>query len=280
MRIRYVDEPEPLGTAGAVKHAEELLDERFAVLNGDMLADFDLRELRTSTSSRRTATIALIPVEDPSAYGLVRTDDDGAIEAFLEKPKPEEIDTNQINAGGLRARARGARRIEPAATAPSSARCSRAGRQRPVRRTAPRATGSTSARPSATSRRRATSSTGGRDRGRRRHGPAIARWRRDARPARLVGGRCEVERGHSVGPGSHLGDGCWSAGRRGERRRARRRHDRAGRRSRQLVGPGAADRRRRPARRWTVVVGRGRRAASPERDRRRTARWPTARPSQ
>ena len=59
------------------------------------------------------ATIALIPVEDPSAYGLVRTDDDGAIEAFLEKPSPEEIDTNLINAGAYVLEHEVLDRIEP-----------------------------------------------------------------------------------------------------------------------------------------------------------------------
>ncbi|KKK62631.1 hypothetical protein LCGC14_3002410, partial [marine sediment metagenome] len=40
-RLRYVTEPEPLGTAGGVKFAEQVLDERFVVLNGDILTDFD-----------------------------------------------------------------------------------------------------------------------------------------------------------------------------------------------------------------------------------------------
>jgi mannose-1-phosphate guanylyltransferase len=100
VRIRYVQEDEPLGTAGAVKHAESLLEDRFAVLNGDILADFDLGELQRFHAERgAVATISLIPVEDPSAYGLVRTEADGRILSFLEKPRPEEIDTDQINAG-------------------------------------------------------------------------------------------------------------------------------------------------------------------------------------
>jgi mannose-1-phosphate guanylyltransferase len=99
-RIRYVEEDSPLGTAGAVKHAESLLGERFAVLNGDILADFDLGALwQFHTEREALATIALIPVEDPSAYGLVRLDETARIEAFLEKPTPEEIDTDLINAG-------------------------------------------------------------------------------------------------------------------------------------------------------------------------------------
>ncbi len=113
-RIRYVDEDTPLGTAGAVKHAEDLLDERFAVLNGDILADFDLSALRRFHEQRQAvATISLISVEDPSAYGLVRTAADGAIEAFVEKPSPEQIDTNLVNAGAYVLEHEVLDRIEP-----------------------------------------------------------------------------------------------------------------------------------------------------------------------
>jgi mannose-1-phosphate guanylyltransferase len=97
--IRYVEEDEPLGTAGAVKHAEDVLGERFAVLNGDILADFDLTELQAFHRSQHApATIALIPVDDPSSYGLVRTRD-GVVAEFVEKPDPAQVDTDLINAG-------------------------------------------------------------------------------------------------------------------------------------------------------------------------------------
>jgi mannose-1-phosphate guanylyltransferase len=99
-RLHYVEEEQPLDTAGAVKFAEPLLQERLLVMNGDILADFNLSALQRFHVEREAlATIALIPVDDPSAYGLVRTDDSGRIEAFLEKPSPDEIDTDQINAG-------------------------------------------------------------------------------------------------------------------------------------------------------------------------------------
>lgn len=100
LRLRYVEEQEPLGTAGAVKHAEQLLHDRFLVLNGDVLTDIDLGALVDfHESARATATIALTPVDDPSVYGLVRTDADCGITEFLEKPSPNQIDTNLINAG-------------------------------------------------------------------------------------------------------------------------------------------------------------------------------------
>jgi mannose-1-phosphate guanylyltransferase len=100
LRLRYVEEPEPLGTAGAVKLAEPLLDERFLVLNGDVLSDFDLgAELAQHEATGARATLALIAVEDPSSYGLVRLDGRREVTAFLEKPSSDQIDTDLINAG-------------------------------------------------------------------------------------------------------------------------------------------------------------------------------------
>ena len=100
VRIRYAEEPDARGTAGAIRFAEELLDDRFLVLNGDVLCDLDLTALieqHARTGAR--ATIALYPVEDPTGYGLVHRRDDGEITEFLEKPEPDQIDTDEINAG-------------------------------------------------------------------------------------------------------------------------------------------------------------------------------------
>jgi mannose-1-phosphate guanylyltransferase len=100
MRLRYVEEAHPLGTAGPVKLAEPLLDERFLVLNGDVLTDLDVTaQLAAHEASGAKATLALIGVEDPSAYGLVRLNDAGAVREFVEKPPADQIDTNLINAG-------------------------------------------------------------------------------------------------------------------------------------------------------------------------------------
>ncbi len=85
--LRYVDEPTPLGTGGALRYAGDLLDERFLMLNGDVLCDFDLSaQLAQHEQTGATATLALYEVEDPSAYGLVRLNDDGSVREFLEKP--------------------------------------------------------------------------------------------------------------------------------------------------------------------------------------------------
>jgi mannose-1-phosphate guanylyltransferase len=99
-RLRYVEEPDSRGTAGAIKFAQQFLDERFLALNGDVLTDLDLTALIELHEERdATATIALHPVDDPTAYGLVRRTEDGEILEFLEKPEPEQIDTDEINAG-------------------------------------------------------------------------------------------------------------------------------------------------------------------------------------
>ncbi len=100
--IRYVTEPEPLGTSGAVRYAalEAGLDETFLVLNGDVLTDLDVGSLIDFHRSRGAeATIALHRVEDPSAFGVVPTHDDGRVIAFVEKPPRDEAPTDLINAG-------------------------------------------------------------------------------------------------------------------------------------------------------------------------------------
>jgi mannose-1-phosphate guanylyltransferase len=100
VRLRYVEEPHPLGTGGALKYAQDLLDERFLMLNGDVLTDIDLSaQLEQHERTGARATLALVAVEDPSAYGLVRLAEDRAVTEFLEKPEESQIDTNLINAG-------------------------------------------------------------------------------------------------------------------------------------------------------------------------------------
>ncbi|HEX5984304.1 MAG TPA: NDP-sugar synthase [Solirubrobacterales bacterium] len=97
--ITYAVEPEPLGTAGAIRFAAEALGDRladrFLALNGDVLADLDLSALVEAHDERGArATIGLHPVEDSSAYGLVRCDAEGRVLEFLEKtgePVPGEI---------------------------------------------------------------------------------------------------------------------------------------------------------------------------------------------
>jgi mannose-1-phosphate guanylyltransferase len=101
MRLRYVVEEEPLGTAGPVRLAYDqgVLEERLLVLNGDVLTDIDLTaELAQHAQTGARATLALYEVADTSSYGVVPTDDQGRVEAFLEKGDGE-APTNRINAG-------------------------------------------------------------------------------------------------------------------------------------------------------------------------------------
>lgn len=100
VKLTIVREDEPLGTCGAVKNVESMLDGTFLVLNGDILTDLDLSDLVSYHREKGAAgTLTLTPVSDPSAYGLVPIDDDGHIQRFIEKPTREEIVTDLINAG-------------------------------------------------------------------------------------------------------------------------------------------------------------------------------------
>jgi mannose-1-phosphate guanylyltransferase len=100
VQLKYTVEPQPMGTAGAYKFAEDLIRDRTVVFNGDVLTDLDLKAvIREHNERQAVASIVLAPVENPSAYGLVETGPDGRIRRFLEKPTAEEITVNTINAG-------------------------------------------------------------------------------------------------------------------------------------------------------------------------------------
>jgi mannose-1-phosphate guanylyltransferase len=100
--LTYAVEPEPLDTAGAIKFAAEFagVDDTFVVANGDVMTDLDVSGLVTAHRSfGAEATLHLIGVEDPSAFGVVDLADDGAVRAFVEKPAPGTEPSNLINAG-------------------------------------------------------------------------------------------------------------------------------------------------------------------------------------
>ncbi len=102
VKISYAVEPEPLDTAGAIKFAAQFaqIDETFLVVNGDVLTDLDVTALVAFHHAHGAeGTIALHPVEDPSRFGVVVTNEDDRVEAFIEKPPREEAPTNLINAG-------------------------------------------------------------------------------------------------------------------------------------------------------------------------------------
>ncbi len=100
IRLRFVEEPDPRGTAGALKLAEPMLDERFLMLNGDVLTDIDLAaQLAQHEATGARATLALVAVPDPSAYGLVILAEDRSVTEFVEKPSSEARRENLISAG-------------------------------------------------------------------------------------------------------------------------------------------------------------------------------------
>ena len=100
LAIRYVVEPAPLGTGGAIRYAAESLRDSVVVFNGDVLTQVDLAAVIALHRERKAkATIVLTPVDNPTAYGLVETDERGNVKRFLEKPNADEITSDTINAG-------------------------------------------------------------------------------------------------------------------------------------------------------------------------------------
>jgi mannose-1-phosphate guanylyltransferase len=102
VRLSYAVEPEPLDTAGAIRFAAETagIDETFVVANGDVMTDLDVASLvGAHRAAGAAATIHLIGVDDPSAFGVVELVDGGRIAQFVEKPDPGSEPSNLINAG-------------------------------------------------------------------------------------------------------------------------------------------------------------------------------------
>jgi NDP-sugar pyrophosphorylase family protein len=100
VKIRYVVEPAPLGTGGAVRYAAQGITDTLVVFNGDVMTSVDVGavvKLHRERSAK--ATIVLTPVDNPTAYGLVETEADGRVRRFLEKPNADEITCDTINAG-------------------------------------------------------------------------------------------------------------------------------------------------------------------------------------
>jgi len=100
VRLVYSVETDPMGTAGAVKNAEPHIDDTFFVMNGDIFTDLNLTDmLRFHKNKGAKVTIALTPVEDPTRFGVVETDNQKRVKRFVEKPKREQVTSNMINAG-------------------------------------------------------------------------------------------------------------------------------------------------------------------------------------
>lgn len=100
--VQYAVEPEPFDTAGAIRYAASSsgIDSTFVAVNGDVFTDLDLSSVwQRHHEVGAEGTIALTPVDDPSRYGVVPTDDDGRVLGFVEKPPRGQAPTNWINAG-------------------------------------------------------------------------------------------------------------------------------------------------------------------------------------
>lgn len=100
VKIGYTFEPQPMGTAGAYKFAEDLIRDTTVVFNGDIVTDLDLKAvIREHNARKAAATIVLAPAENPCAYGVVEADEGGRVRRFLEKPRADEVSCNNVNAG-------------------------------------------------------------------------------------------------------------------------------------------------------------------------------------
>ena len=100
VRLHYVVEDTPLGTSGAVKNVEAYLDDSFLVFNGDIITSIDLTKMiKQHQESKSVVSIALTPVDNPTIYGVIETDEHGRVTRFVEKPGWDEVTTNMINAG-------------------------------------------------------------------------------------------------------------------------------------------------------------------------------------
>jgi mannose-1-phosphate guanylyltransferase/phosphomannomutase len=101
IKIRYSIEEHPLGTAGAVKNAEEYFgDEPLVIFNGDVLTDINISKIINFHAEKKaTVTLALTEVEDPTPFGLVLIDKEGRVGNFIEKPSWSMVTAKTINAG-------------------------------------------------------------------------------------------------------------------------------------------------------------------------------------
>ncbi len=100
VEMKYVVATADYGTAGAVRNAYEYLNDRFLVISGDVLTDFNIKDaLEFHLSRKSLATILLTRVSKPLQYGIVITDDEGRIVRFLEKPTWAEVFSDTINTG-------------------------------------------------------------------------------------------------------------------------------------------------------------------------------------
>jgi mannose-1-phosphate guanylyltransferase / phosphomannomutase len=100
INMQYRKAEADYGTAGSVRNAKDFLDERFLIISGDVLTDFDLTAaIRFHEEKKAKATLLLTRVPNPLQFGVVLTKEDGKITRFLEKPSWGEVFSDTINTG-------------------------------------------------------------------------------------------------------------------------------------------------------------------------------------
>ena len=101
VKLRFLTEPRPLGTAGSVRYAQNWLDDDdVLVISGDCLTDMDLRDLHwRHRESQADLTIALARRSDPRSYGVVSVDPEGRVLSLVEKPSWGEVADDTVNTG-------------------------------------------------------------------------------------------------------------------------------------------------------------------------------------
>jgi len=98
--VRIVKETEPLGTGGALGNCRDIVSGKFVCLNGDIISSLDMQVgIDLHEKNGGVGTLALWQVEDPTRFGIVGLDENHRVTQFKEKPKPEEVFSNLINAG-------------------------------------------------------------------------------------------------------------------------------------------------------------------------------------
>ena len=221
-----MEEPRPLGTGGALKFAEDLLDERFLMLNGDVLTDIDLtRPARGARAHGRARDARAVPGRGPVARtGSCACSDDGAVREFVEKPAPDQIDTNNISAGAYVLERSVLELLEPGERGLDRARrVPAAGRRRALRprrrrlldghrdaRALPRGARSTSSRARSATEVAERLGDGflcvedGVDTAGGSCPPALVEAAAGSRAGARVGGRAVLERGVTVGEGTTI----------------------------------------------------------------------------
>lgn len=100
VKIQYVKPDADYGTAGAVYCGYELINDRFIIISGDVVTDFDLSQaIKFHEKRKSVSTLVLTRAKNPLQFGIVLTDNDGKITKFFEKPSWSEVFSDTINTG-------------------------------------------------------------------------------------------------------------------------------------------------------------------------------------